>query len=45
MAKSRDKGGREAKKPKADKKVAAPPGGFPRTQPAPATPPKAKPAK
>jgi hypothetical protein len=44
MAKSRDKKGREAKKPKADKKVVAPPGGFPRTQPA-APPPKGKTAK
>jgi hypothetical protein len=38
MAKSRDKKGREAKKPKADKKVVAPAATFLRPRPAAAQP-------
>jgi hypothetical protein len=44
MAKDRNKKGREAKKPKADKKVVAPASTFPRPQPAGAQP-KAKDGK
>ncbi len=44
MAKDRNKKGREAKKPKADKKVVAPASTFPRPQPA-GAPPKPKDGK